>query len=151
MKILRQKSFTQWDETDNLKRAKDSDILAEQEKKKPGYGNVALAAGTGAVTGAAALAGTGMLKGAMLKKKYGGGFKGAMKGIASRNYKARGIAGAAIGAGVAGLGALKARKKKADEVQFYNDRLGYAKRQSLRRERKDWKHNMTNGREEYSY
>ena len=33
MIILRSKSFTKYDDTDNLKRMKDSDILAEQEKE----------------------------------------------------------------------------------------------------------------------
>ena len=32
--IMKRKSFTKWDETDNLKRMKDSDILAEQKKKQ---------------------------------------------------------------------------------------------------------------------
>ena len=30
--ILKRKSFTKWDDTDNLKRMKDSDILAEEKK-----------------------------------------------------------------------------------------------------------------------
>ena len=30
---LKRRMYTQWDETDNLKRMKDSDILAEEKKK----------------------------------------------------------------------------------------------------------------------
>ena len=47
--ILKRKSFTKWDDTDNLKRMKDSDILAEEKKKQPGYGSVM----SGSIGGAA--------------------------------------------------------------------------------------------------
>ena len=49
--ILKRKSFTKWDDTDNLKRMKDSDILAEQKKKEPGYGGVVSGSLGGAAVG----------------------------------------------------------------------------------------------------
>ena len=39
--IIKRKLFTKYDDTDNLKRMKDSDILAEKPKQAPGYGSVA--------------------------------------------------------------------------------------------------------------
>ena len=51
--IIKRKLFTKYDDTDNLKRMKDSDILAEKPKQAPGYGSVA-----GAALGGAALGGT---------------------------------------------------------------------------------------------
>ena len=50
--IIKRKLFTKYDDTDNLKRMKDSDILAEKPKQAPGYGSVA-----GAALGGAALGG----------------------------------------------------------------------------------------------
>lgn len=43
--IIKRKLFTKYDDTDNLKRMKDSDILAEKPKQAPGYGSVAGAFG----------------------------------------------------------------------------------------------------------
>jgi len=136
-----QKEFTKWDETDNLKRAKDSDILAEEKKKKPGMGGPILAGASGAITGAATGAVAGGIIGGARKKS----FKAIGKGI-----KKGGAAGAIIGGTVMAAGALKKRNKERDDIQFYNNRLEYAQRQALRREKKDWKQNMT-GREGYSY
>ena len=48
---LKRKSFSKYDETDNLKRMKDSDILAEKKKEAPGYGNVVSSGFGGAVAG----------------------------------------------------------------------------------------------------
>ena len=136
-----QKEFTKWDETDNLKRAKDSDILAEEKKKGPGIGGPILAGASGALTGAA----TGAVAGGVLSGIKNKGISGLGKGI-----KRGGAAGAILGGTVMAAGALKKRNKERDDIQFYNKRLGYAQRQALRREKKDWKQNMT-GREGYSY
>jgi hypothetical protein len=140
--MMGQKEFTKWDETDNLKRAKDSDILAEEKKQRPGMGGPIMAGVSGAVTGVATGAAAGGLlgtfkKGGSLKK----GFKAAGKGAK--------LGAIGLGAGMA-IGALRKRNKEKDDIQFYNKRLEYAKRQALRREKADWKQNMT-GREGYSY
>lgn len=129
--ILKRKAFTVYDETDNLKRMKDSDILAEKKKEKPSLAPSVLAAGTGAAAGGLIGAGIGAVK------------KGAKAGK-------WGKAGAIVGASVMAVNALKKRSKEKQDNQFYNDRLEYAQRQAIRRERKDWKSNMTQ-REGYSY
>lgn len=125
------KKYTQYDQTDQLKRMKDSDILAEKKKSNSSMNmqtlrNTAMGAGAGALVGGT----LGMFrkKGTML----GGGVKGAVLG------------GLATGV----VSALGNRQQKK-ENQFYNDRLEYAQRQARRREKKDWKMNMT-GREGYT-
>lgn len=133
MTKFRYKAFTQWDETDNLKRMKDSDILAEQ-KKTVSSGNVWRGAAGGAIAGA----GIGSVLGGALAKGNSAGF---IKG---------GKYGALAGGILAGAAAMKANKQQAKENQFYNNRLEYAQRQARRRERKDWKTNMTQ-RDGYSY
>ena len=136
---LKRKCFTQWDDTDNLKRMKDSDILAEQKRPTSNTGAVIRSAATGAGLGATVGATAGSL--AAIKKSgptLKAGFKGGLKG------------GAIIGAGLAATSAYLAGRKQAKENRFYNNRLAYAQRQAGRRERKDWKNNMTN-REGYSY
>ena len=135
-----QREFTKWDETDNLKRAKDSDILAEEKKRLPGYGGPIMAGVSGALTGAAVGATTGGIMG-LTKKGKGNFVKGLKKG---------GKWGAILGGTALAAGALKKRNKDREDIQFYNNRLAYAKRQAERRERRDWKENMT-GREGYSY
>ena len=145
-----QKEFTKWDETDNLKRAKDSDILAEEEKKKPGVGRIVSAGVAGGATGAAA--GVGAHVTSKIIRKHG---KGEAKNIASKIAKRGGkknvLLAAGLGAATLAAGATNKRHKEVEEVNHYNRRLKYAKRQALRRESKDWRNNMTNGREEYSY
>lgn len=133
---LKRKFYTQWDETDNLKRMKDADILAEKKKDVTNGKSIARAGITGAVLGSGV--------GGIL-----GGFSKANGSIASK-MGAGAKGGALIGAGIgAGLSYLRGRKQ-SKENEFYNSRLGYAKRQAARRERKDWKGNMIN-RDGYSY
>lgn len=128
---FRQKEYTRWDETDQLKQMKDSDILAEQKRKNPSrFGGALKGATIGSAIGATAGALMGLKRGNVL----GGIRKGATWG---------GVLG-----GVGG-GAFIGNKQRS-ENNFYNDRLEYAKRQALRREKKDWKQNMT-GREGYTY
>lgn len=140
--IIKRKLFTQYDDTDNLKRMKDSDILAEQHKKPMTTGSQ-VATGTigGALVGGAALGTAGMFK-----KGYGSIFKGSrwnhMGKVAGRGA----LVGAAIGAGVM----LHRRGKEKQANEFYNRRLDYAQRQAMRREKADWKANMTQ-RDGYSY
>ncbi len=132
MIILRQKGFTKYDETDQLKKMKDSDILAEK-KKKNNYGRTV----TSGLNGAALGAGVGAVAGHLLKNKGGKVGKGAAVGAA---------AGAGLGAAVN----LAAGSRKRRENREYNDRLEYAQRQARRRESADWKSNNTN-REGYTY
>lgn len=138
---LKRKLYTQWDETDNLKRMKDSDILAEKKKKGPGFGSVLSSTAGGALAGATVGATALGIKHGIKNKSLAGVATGLKKG---------GKYGALVGGSLLALGALK-RKGKADrENKFYNDRLEYAQRQALRREHADWKSNMTQ-REGYSY
>lgn len=133
---LKRKIFTQWDDTDNLKRMKDADILATQKRPTTNYGNVARGTISGSLGGAA----LGTVLGGF--SKAGGGIG---KGMLSGSKK-----GAILGAGIgAGLSYLRGQKQ-AQENNFFNSRLAYAKRQAGRRERKDWVNNMVN-RDGYSY
>lgn len=138
--ILKRKCFTKWDETDRLKQMKDSDILAEKKKTRDTMsavsnytsktlGNAATGAGIGAAAGAI----------------LGSGFKGRL-----RSAGKIGMIGAGIGAGVGMLRAANQQSKEAADRSFYNKRLGYAQKQAKRREKKDWKTNMTQ-RDGYSY
>ena len=129
---LKRKLYTKWDDTDRLKQMRDSDILAEKKKKAPGYGQVAAAAGAGVVAGCVVGGLTGGTAG--LFRKGGSMLKGAGR---------FGKAGAVIGGAIAGGLAMRQRSKAAKDNQFYNDRLEYAQRQAIRREKKDWKQNMT--------
>lgn len=141
--IIKRKLFTQWDETDRLKQMKDSDILAEKKKKKPGLGGVAGSAAGGALVGAAGLGAVGGLAGLKGIKTHGWG------NVAKSAGKFGKFGALAGGLAIGGM-ALHKRNKAAKENQFYNDRLEYAQRQALRREKKDWKQNMTQ-REGYTY
>lgn len=137
--ILKRKNFTVYDETDELKRMKDSDILAERKKNAPGYGSAALQAGTSALTGAALAAGYGLLT----KGRGGARFNMNRAGRLAKT-------GAIVGLSVGAIKGLNARKQEAREVKQYNNRLDYAQRQAARREKKDWTANMTQ-RDGYSY
>ena len=135
--IIKRKIFTKWDETDALKGMRDSDILS-QKKRSQNIGqntaNVAMNAAGGAVAGAAIGGGFGLLnKGKRLKS-------------AGKLAKTGAIVGGAIGA----FKSAKKINEKANENQFYNNRLKYAQTQAKRREKKDWKTNMTS-RDGYSY
>ena len=136
------KRFTKYDETDNLKRMKDSDILAEQ-KKTADYGNVITKGLGGAITGGA----VGLGAGAITGLATGSGARLATAGAKAAQY---GKIGALVGGGILAVNALRKLNKEAADNQFYNNRLEYAQRQAKRRERKDWKANMTQ-RDGYSY
>lgn len=127
--ILKRKTFTKYDETDAIKRMKDSDILAEEEKKAPSFRPVLRDTALG-IAGGAAL----------------GGALGARK----NNLKGGAKTGAILGGLVMGAAGLRKRNHEEDDRDFYNDRLRYAKRHAKRRERIDWKSNMTQ-RDGYSY
>ena len=136
---FRAKIFTQWDDTDRLKGMKDSDILAEKKRQAPGLGYVAGATALGATAAGAA----GGVVGAFTKN--------AVPGSTIGSKMMRGAKKGAILGGIAMAGkALYDRNKAKKNNQFYNNRLEYAQRQALRREKKDWKANMTQ-RDGYSY
>jgi len=139
---LKRKLYTQWDETDNLKRMKDSDILAEKKKRGPGYGPVLSSAAGGALAGATIGATALGIKHGIKNSNH---FQGALKGL-----KRGGKWGALVGGTLMAAGALNRKNKADQENKFYNDRLEYAQRQALRREHADWRSNMTQ-REGYSY
>lgn len=137
--IIKRKLYTKYDDTDRLKQMRDSDILAEKKKSAPGYGQLAGATAAGVVAGGVAGGVIGGTRG--LFRKGGSMIKGAGR---------LGKVGAVLGGTAAGVIAYRERNKKAKENKFYNDRLEYAQKQARRREKKDWKQNMTQ-REGYTY
>ena len=138
MITFKEKQYTRWDDTDALKRMRDSDILAER-KKSGTLGDTATKMGMGAAVGAT----VGSVVGGIAGMKRGG--KGFIKGA-----KGGAIAGSLLAGTAAGAGAAIANSKKQSDINFYNNRLEYAKKQAGRRERADWKSNMTQ-REGYTY
>lgn len=123
--------YTRYDETDQVKRMKDSDILAERKRSNGGlWAKDAARAGVGAGLGAAAGAGL-----ALLKRK---------------NVVKAAKLGAAAGGVLGGAASMASTSKQKSDNNFYNDRLDYAQRHALRRERSDWKNNNLN-REGYTY
>lgn len=139
---LKRKSYTYYDDVDDLKRMRDSDILAEKPKKggiwKGAVGNMAAGA-TITGLGAGTVAGlNGLTR------------KGSRLASAGHGFMKGGKYGAGVGAAVGlGLTALKNRKQ-AQENSDYNRRLTYAQRQAKRREKRDWRTNMIQ-RDGYSY
>lgn len=137
--VLKRKTFaatTRYDETDNLKRMKDSDILAEQRKRADGSGfkgvlrDTAVGLGTGALIGAAS--------GLLAKKNK----------LPKINRRAK--TGAILGGLVMATAGLNKRRADDENRDFYNRRLEYAQRHARRREALDWEHNMTQ-RDGYSF
>ena len=137
---FRQKIFySRYDMTDNLKRMKDSDILAEKERHTESKIPAVTKTAAAATAGGLALGTLGAARG--LFKKGGSMAKG---------FKRGGIAGAIIGGGIVGTKALNDYSKEKEQNEFYNNRLRYAQTQARRREIKDWKTNMTQ-RDGYSF
>lgn len=138
---FKKKIFTLYDETDNLKRMKDSDILAEKKRSTSNFRNIAGAAtvGTigGGILGGATTSTARAIRGRTFKGFGNNLLKGSKYGMAVGGFTAGGIA------------YLKGRKQ-SQENAAYNKRLKYAQTQALRREKKDWKTNMTQ-RDGYSY
>ena len=139
MAKFRLKLYTKYDDTDRLKRMKDSDILAENKRQAPGYGDLVASTAGGALAGATIGSIAGGTRG--LFKRGGSMMKSGARG---------GKLGMLIGGTAAGVMAYRKREKEAKENQFYNNRLEYAQKQAKRREKKDWKENMTQ-REGYTY
>ena len=137
MKIFKEKLYTVYDNTDQLKQMRDSDILAEKKKKSMSgdtLRSTAVGGGLGVAAGTAVGALAGLKKGRPFFKTIKSGAK----------------AGGVIGAvSMGGITAAKNTKKQRD-INFYNRRLDYAQTQARRREASDWKKNMTQ-REGYTY
>lgn len=146
---LKRKNYTVWDDTDNLKRMKDADILAEK-KKTNSYAPIVKQAATGAAAGLGAGVVLGATKGLFKPGVNAAGRQVSRLSAMGRGAAKFGKAGAMIGGLTAGVMAYNKGSKQAKDNEFYNQRLEYAKRQALRRERADWKTNMTQ-REGYSY
>lgn len=136
--ILKRKTFTKYDDTDNLKRMKDSDILAEKLKQPETTGHHVAAGALTAGLGGAAI---GAVSKFAAKSSKGARLSNGLKG---------GRAGLIIGAGIGAAAALSRRSKEKADNEWYNRRLQYAQRQAMRREKADWKSNMTQ-RDGYSY
>ena len=138
---FRQKNYTLYDETDNLKRMKDSDILAEKKKPTTRWGQIAGVGAAGAVAGGLGGAAIGSIGKAVRGRT--------MKGFGSNLVRGAKKGAILTGAAAAGVSYLKGRKQATENAK-YNERLAYAQRQAGRRERRDWKTNMTQ-RDGYSY
>lgn len=134
MIVLRRKSYSQYDETDALKRMRDSDILALEKKKDPSNANVYKAGAKGAVLGAAVGYGAKMLRPMSKMARLAPGP----------------LAATTVGAGLAAIAASKKNKNEKESNEFFNKRLDYAQKHAKRREKADWKQNMTS-REGYTY
>lgn len=147
--IIKRKLFTKYDETDSLKRMKDSDILAAKPKDIPTPSST----GLGVSTMAGALVGTGIGAGVGSVSKIAN-FRGNSTVIPKIGIKKAGKYGALIGAGYGAYRSLTSPKRNGGEtvedVEFYNRRLREAQKWAKRREKLDWKNNITN-REGYSY
>ena len=157
MITIKRKQFTLYDQTDNLKRMKDSDILAEKNKQASylsGTSNVASGAAGGAAKGAligVGVAGAGALASSIRKARAAKAAAGKAAGKAGRSLlRTKWGAGAAIGGLYFGAKAYQNENQKIQDVNAYNRRLRYAQAQARRRELKDWKKNMTQ-RDGYSY
>ena len=138
MKIIRFKTFSKYDETDRIKKMKDSDILAEEYRETPKVG----------LKEAFRDVATGAIAGGLLGKVNE--LTGNRLGLSSTDWRDLGRKGALLG-GVYTVGKDLYRKYKyGEEVDFYNKRLRQAKKNARRREKSDWLNNTLN-RESYTY
>lgn len=167
-----EKSFTKWDQTDQLKLMKDSDILAERKRPQSSLslGKSAVGAGGGALAGALIgsrfkAGGTGALAGAAIggmagmdkqtREKTGigaalGTAVGGLLGMRTGNWKSGAMLGGTLGGAAGAMTGVASGRKQNKENEFFNDRLEYAQRKAMKREKADWKNNMNN-RGEYTY
>lgn len=144
---LKSRYFTKYDQTDNLKRMKDSDILAEKPKETSDVSGAIRSGAGGALTLGTLGAGLGAITGGYgarhsVTTSIASGAKGGAKAL--------GATGALLGAGVGLTYNYLKNKNKFKDNQFYNNRLQYAQKYARRREQKDWNTNMTQ-RDGYSY
>lgn len=140
--------YSRYDDTDGIKSMKDADILAQQRRQNTGqFGRVGRSGLIGAVRGAGITGLIGGALGAAANRKNGYAAMG-------KAFLKHAKIGAAVGGTVGGLVGSTNQMSKESRVnennRFYNDRLEYAQRKAVRRERKDW-YNNNNNREGYSY
>lgn len=132
--IIKRKLYTKYDDTDALKRMKDSDILAATPKEipTPSGSGIGMSAASGAL--------------------LGGGVGSVIGGITKKGIRKGGMYGAAIGTAINTYRALNksSNNENVEDIEFYNRRLKEAQKWARRREKMDWKNNITN-RQGYSY
>lgn len=145
--MIVRRNFSRYDDTDQIKQMKDSDILAEK-KRKQNVGRNAANAGAGMIASGVG----GALVGGALAAGHAGATaaKGSKLAAMGRAGKTGALIGGIGAAAISGLRSANKANKQANENAWYNERLSKAQRQAKRRERKDWKNNITN-REEYTY
>lgn len=147
---LKRKSFTFYDETDNLKRMKDSDILAQQKRPTSDNSGALRSAAYGGTMGLAIGGLAGTVTGGMAMGKQGAKATSSILSGMGRGLKGGARLGLGMGAVIGIANHMRKNKSQLDENRQYNRRLEYAQRQARRRERADWKTNMTQ-RDGYSY
>lgn len=147
---FKRKSFTFYDETDNLKRMKDSDILAQQKRPTSDNAGALRSAAYGGTMGLTigGLAGTAL--GGMAMGQQGSRATSSILSGMGRGLKSGAKWGFAAGTVMGIANHMRKNKSQLEENRQYNRRLEYAQRQAKRRERADWKTNMTQ-RDGYSY
>ena len=138
MKIIRYKTFSKYDETDRIKKMKDSDILAEEYRETP---KVGLKEATRDLA-------TGAIVGSLIGKVNE--LSGNRLGLSSTDWREAGKKGAILGGLYSIAKDLYRKHKYGEEVEFYNKRLRQAKKNARRREKSDWLNNTLN-REGYTY
>jgi len=137
--LVIQRNFTKYDDSDEIKRLSDSDILAA--KKKSNLSSYVKAARDLITSGAiGAVSGTALTM--ILSKKLGISVKEAAKVGA--------LVGSTSGAAIGTVRSLKKSEEERESNRRYNKRLDEAKYQADRREKKDWQNQLT-GRDNYSY
>ena len=138
MKIIRFKTFSKYDETDRIKRMKDSDILAEDYKKTPGVSTKEVSRD--------------LLAGAILGAVVGkvNKLSGNKLNLSSTDWRDSAKKGILAAGAYDVLKDMYRKHKDGDKVEFYNKRLKQAKKNAKRREESDWLNNTLN-REGYTY
>lgn len=135
-------TYRDYDETDELKRMRDSDILDAQYKQpETSYRKIIGDGIGGALLGTTA----GFVLDRINNSKNGGKF------FDMSTMNKTGMKNAALLGTVGGLGlGIHKRRREARKHDFYNTRLRYAKARARRREKADFDANM-NKRDGYSY
>jgi hypothetical protein len=137
--VPRNGSYTLYDYTDEFKKMNDSDILAQRKMQPPKQKSVGWEAFKSGLLGAGITAGVSAAGQQLLH----GNIKGWRTSIPA-------IGVGAVAALSSGIKALRENRKNREFANEYNYRLKYAQAQARKREKADWKANMTL-RDGYSY